>query len=197
MALLSEPGASPMLFEMVAVTGGYPRASSTGKVNSVPDPTTALIAPAPMPATRIASASHSSIDRPSDSACGPRRATGPHRAILHTIYALRAPRRTPGAPDHVPWVHDHSSPFWLWPTRAISEMGQMGTVDQVPRSVVSTPAVRRGAARRKDRFDRTPGGAGVRTGPESARPARPDGARPPYEYAHADLGSGATCGPLN
>jgi len=38
---------------MVDVTGGKPRATSVGKVISVPDPTIELIAPAPNPARPI------------------------------------------------------------------------------------------------------------------------------------------------
>src|SRR5436190_488998 len=46
-----------MLLETLAVTGSYPRAISTGKVISVPLPTTALIVPAATPAAKMASAS--------------------------------------------------------------------------------------------------------------------------------------------
>ena len=38
---------------MVAVTGGNPRVTKVGKVISVPEPTSELIAPAPMPARAI------------------------------------------------------------------------------------------------------------------------------------------------
>src|SRR5699024_11585619 len=54
---LKLPGASPMLLETVAVTGGWPNARSTGKVKSVPEPATALIPPAANPARRMATAS--------------------------------------------------------------------------------------------------------------------------------------------
>ena len=46
-----------MLFETFAVTGGYPNASSTGKVISEPLPTTVLMVPAARPAARMARAS--------------------------------------------------------------------------------------------------------------------------------------------
>ena len=45
------------MFDTFAVTGAYPKASSTGKVRSVPLPTTVLIVPAPKPAAPIAIAS--------------------------------------------------------------------------------------------------------------------------------------------
>ena len=41
------PGTRPIAFDMVAVTGGNPNATSVGNVTRVPDPTTALIVPAP------------------------------------------------------------------------------------------------------------------------------------------------------
>ncbi len=46
-----------MLFETLATIGGYPTASSVGNVISVPEPITALIAPAANPAasTRMTS----------------------------------------------------------------------------------------------------------------------------------------------
>ncbi|GAA1952524.1 hypothetical protein GCM10009754_21950 [Amycolatopsis minnesotensis] len=40
------------------MTGGYPSATSTGKVTSVPDPTTALMVPAHTPASPISTACH-------------------------------------------------------------------------------------------------------------------------------------------
>ena len=43
-----------MLLETLATTGEYPRASRTGNVSSVPEPTTALIVPAPNPAATTA-----------------------------------------------------------------------------------------------------------------------------------------------
>ena len=42
----SEPGASPTVLEILAVTGGTPRASRVGNVINVPEPTTVLINPA-------------------------------------------------------------------------------------------------------------------------------------------------------
>ncbi|GMA84920.1 hypothetical protein GCM10025868_01700 [Angustibacter aerolatus] len=47
-----------MLFDTFAVTGGTPRASSTGNVTSVPDPTSEFIAPAVAPASATASSSY-------------------------------------------------------------------------------------------------------------------------------------------
>src|SRR3954470_15897206 len=53
-----------MLFETFAVTAGYPRASSVGNVSSVPEPTTALIMPAPTLAASTASACQGLTGRP-------------------------------------------------------------------------------------------------------------------------------------
>src|SRR3954454_11705361 len=58
MAPVRLPGARPRELEMVAVTGGSPTASSTGKVTRVPEPTTALIEPAARPARATATISH-------------------------------------------------------------------------------------------------------------------------------------------
>src|SRR5690606_41973878 len=58
MAPLMLPGARPMAFGVVAVTGGYPSATSTGNVTSVPEPTTVLIIPAQTPAKVIRTACH-------------------------------------------------------------------------------------------------------------------------------------------
>src|SRR4051795_12497099 len=58
------PKTRPMLFDTFAVTAGYPRASSIGKVMSVPEPTTALIMPAATPAASTASACHAVTGRP-------------------------------------------------------------------------------------------------------------------------------------
>src|SRR4029453_18197952 len=44
------PATRPTAFDIVAVTGGYPSATKVGKVIRVPEPTIALIAPAPTPA---------------------------------------------------------------------------------------------------------------------------------------------------
>ncbi len=52
-----EPGISPSALDTVAVTGGRPVASSTGKVIRVPDPTMVLIVPAQAPAAKTASIS--------------------------------------------------------------------------------------------------------------------------------------------
>ncbi len=54
MAPLTEPGIRPSALDTVAVTGDSPVASSTGKVISVPEPTTLLMAPAPTPAANTA-----------------------------------------------------------------------------------------------------------------------------------------------
>ena len=47
------PATKPTAFDIVEVTGGYPSATSVGNVMRVPEPTTALIAPAPTPANAI------------------------------------------------------------------------------------------------------------------------------------------------
>src|SRR3954468_20889372 len=64
MAPVRLPGTSPRELLTVAVTGGSPTASSTGKVTRVPDPTTALIPPAANPAAATATISHP-VMRPS------------------------------------------------------------------------------------------------------------------------------------
>lgn len=53
-----------MAFDVVAVTGGKPSATSTGKVTSVPDPTTVLINPAQTPASAMTPTSHHCIGPP-------------------------------------------------------------------------------------------------------------------------------------
>ena len=53
----SEPGVSPTVLEMLAITGGTPSASRVGKVIKVPEPTTVLINPAAAPATSSATRS--------------------------------------------------------------------------------------------------------------------------------------------
>ncbi|CAM5699783.1 hypothetical protein SGRIM128S_08571 [Streptomyces griseomycini] len=52
MAPLMEPGIRPSALETVAVTGGRPVASRTGKAIRVPEPTIVLIVPAPTPAAK-------------------------------------------------------------------------------------------------------------------------------------------------
>ena len=47
------PGMSPSALLMVAAWGGTPKATSAGKVIRVPEPTTALIVPAPSPARKM------------------------------------------------------------------------------------------------------------------------------------------------
>src|SRR4029079_17475152 len=54
----SDPGASRIVFETLAVTGGMPNARRVGNVISVPDPTTVLMVPAAIPASRMATISH-------------------------------------------------------------------------------------------------------------------------------------------
>ena len=51
------PGTRPTAFDMVATTGGYPKASRVGKVTRVPEPTTVLIVPAAIPARKMQIAS--------------------------------------------------------------------------------------------------------------------------------------------
>src|SRR5215212_11679539 len=58
-----------MLLETLASTGGYPKASRVGKVTRVPEPTTALMAPATAPAASSATASQMSIARTLGGAC--------------------------------------------------------------------------------------------------------------------------------
>src|SRR3954451_18119511 len=53
-----------MLFDTLAVTGGKPKASSVGNVISVPEPTTALMAPAATPARAMARISYQGTARP-------------------------------------------------------------------------------------------------------------------------------------
>src|SRR3954462_1183798 len=53
-----------MLFETFAVTGAKPKASRVGKVISVPEPTTALMAPAATPAKAMARISYQGTGRP-------------------------------------------------------------------------------------------------------------------------------------
>lgn len=56
------------MLDTLAVTGGSPVASSTGKVISVPEPTMVLIVPAPIPAARTASDSQRDMDMDMDGA---------------------------------------------------------------------------------------------------------------------------------
>src|SRR5919107_548360 len=53
-----------MLLETLAVTAGKPNARSVGKVISVPEPTTALMAPAATPARAMATISYQGTGRP-------------------------------------------------------------------------------------------------------------------------------------
>ena len=52
-----------MLFDTLASTGGYPRASRVGKVMSEPEPTMTLIVPAASPAAKMARAAHGVMGR--------------------------------------------------------------------------------------------------------------------------------------
>src|SRR3982075_3354013 len=52
----NDPGTSPNPLDTLAVNGGYPTASNTGKVISVPEPTTVLMSPAATPAAATATA---------------------------------------------------------------------------------------------------------------------------------------------
>src|SRR5690625_2564752 len=54
---------SPMALDICAVTGGKPTDTRTGKVTSVPEPTTELIVPAQKPASRTTTACHHSNPR--------------------------------------------------------------------------------------------------------------------------------------
>ena len=56
------PGTSPTLLDTFASTGGYPSASSVGKVISVPEPTTVLMVPAARPTAKMTRACRRSWD---------------------------------------------------------------------------------------------------------------------------------------
>src|SRR6185503_10678520 len=74
-----------MAFDVVAVTGGYPSATRTGNVTSVPEPTTVLIRPAQTPARAMIAACHH---------CTPLRYARP-TALRRS--ARTSPARRPGA----------------------------------------------------------------------------------------------------
>src|SRR5690606_10308267 len=78
-----------MLLEIAAATGGTPQASRTGKVNSVPEPTNVLMAPAPAPAARTATASHTFMHAP-----GPVLRTSESRAVYGPPLRRRGPGRS-------------------------------------------------------------------------------------------------------
>ncbi len=59
-----------MLFATLAATGGSPAHSSTGKVKSVPEPTTVFMTPAPIPAKTIIAHSVHVIEPPYSKAGG-------------------------------------------------------------------------------------------------------------------------------
>src|SRR4029453_4311187 len=93
----SEPGASPTVLEILAVTGGTPSASRVGNVIKAPEPTTVLINPAAAPAP--SSATRSDQVTASGSAGSPAH-TG--RSGWPRPEAPRASRMQPatrGAPD--------------------------------------------------------------------------------------------------
>src|SRR3954453_16868492 len=69
-----DPGTSPRVLETLAVIGGTPTASRVGNVINVPDPTTALMAPAATPASRTAT-----ICRNVTGPAAPRARRPPHR----------------------------------------------------------------------------------------------------------------------
>src|SRR5687768_13828896 len=73
-----------MLFDTFAVTGGKPTASSVGKVIRLPEPATALTAPAPMPAAMTASASSPVTGLVLPHARSPRRTGSPGTRSLRT-----------------------------------------------------------------------------------------------------------------
>src|SRR3954452_14231894 len=58
MAPATDPGTSPIVFDTFATSGENPTASSTGKVISVPLPTTVLMVPAATPARTTATTSN-------------------------------------------------------------------------------------------------------------------------------------------
>ena len=58
------PGMRPTALLIVAVTGGTPKATSAGKVMRVPEPTIALIVPAPSPASSTRAASRTVMQQP-------------------------------------------------------------------------------------------------------------------------------------
>src|ERR671914_1357309 len=72
----SDPGASPMVLETLATTGGTPNANRVGKVIKVPAPTTVLIRPAAAPAPPRASSSSQVT-----AACWARSPAGPPDAL--------------------------------------------------------------------------------------------------------------------
>src|SRR6478609_1286334 len=82
MAPASEPGARPSELETLAVTGGRPTASRTGKVIRVPEPTMVLMVPAATPASRTAVISHSDIRFPLVGCC---RAPVDHAGAAHGL----------------------------------------------------------------------------------------------------------------
>ncbi|SLI10692.1 Uncharacterised protein [Mycobacteroides abscessus subsp. abscessus] len=78
-----------MVLDTFAVTGGSPKASRTGKVMRVPDPTTVLMPPAATPAPRIARCSSQVIASSFDVPRAPGRA-----ANLQFDSTVSAPRHT-------------------------------------------------------------------------------------------------------
>src|SRR3954470_23455313 len=62
------PGTRPIALLIVADTGGTPKAISAGKVTSVPEPTTVLIAPAAIPARKTRKSCNGVTRRPYEGA---------------------------------------------------------------------------------------------------------------------------------
>src|ERR1700754_4054264 len=100
----SEPGTSPTVLETFAVTGGTPSARRVGKVISVPDPTTVLMVPAAIPASRIAAISRPVTGR----AAPPGPAPQPRRADRRV--GRRVPPRT--GTDPRPGWRPPAPPRW-------------------------------------------------------------------------------------
>jgi hypothetical protein len=63
------PGTRPIALLIVAVTGGKPKDTRMGNVIRVPEPTTALIAPAATPASKMAAVSTMVTARPCPTLC--------------------------------------------------------------------------------------------------------------------------------
>ena len=85
-----------MVFETLAVTGGMPNARRVGNVISVPDPTTVLMVPAAMPASRMATISQEAHRPAGASPAGHR---GSAAAARRSGAADSAPARTAQRPS--------------------------------------------------------------------------------------------------
>src|ERR1700735_4539965 len=77
------PETSPTLLDTLATTGGKPNASSVGKGISGPDPTTALMGPAPTPGGRMVGAPTRHPVRARLRRRPPRQASGQLRGARH------------------------------------------------------------------------------------------------------------------